>query len=274
MITNPYKILGVPDGASEEECTKAYKRLAKKYHPDLNPDDKAAAEKMAEINAAFDQIKNGTANVNNQYGYSSYRSSQSASGANYYISAEQFIRNNQFTQALNLLNQIEDRTAKWYYLSALANMGLGNKSIALSHIQQACAMEPNNFTYSLVYNKIRNSGNSSYSYQNGPFEDYGSYNDTNGNRYYHTETYTYPNSSGSGGRQNRSCLGRILRFFFIMFILRLVLSTIISFFTPSYPRYNRQNEHPTSSYSQGNDEHENNLHGFFGTESNENSVSS
>lgn len=59
-----------------------------------------------------------------------------------------------------------------------------------------------------------------------------------------------------------------------MFILRLVLSTIISFFTPSYPRYNRQNEHPTSSYSQGNDEHENNLHGFFGTESNENSVSS
>ena len=28
MITNPYKVLGVPDGASEEECTKAYKRLA------------------------------------------------------------------------------------------------------------------------------------------------------------------------------------------------------------------------------------------------------
>ncbi|MGN1124031.1 MAG: DnaJ domain-containing protein, partial [Eubacterium sp.] len=39
MITNPYKVLGVPDGASEEECTRAYKRLAKKYHPDLNPGD-------------------------------------------------------------------------------------------------------------------------------------------------------------------------------------------------------------------------------------------
>ena len=37
MITNPYKVLGVPDGAGEEECTKAYKKLAKKYHPDLNP---------------------------------------------------------------------------------------------------------------------------------------------------------------------------------------------------------------------------------------------
>ena len=49
MITNPYKVLGVPDGASVEECTKAYKKLAKKYHPDLNPNDKEAEEKMSQI---------------------------------------------------------------------------------------------------------------------------------------------------------------------------------------------------------------------------------
>ena len=64
MITNPYKVLGVPDGASEDECTKAYKKLAKKYHPDLNPDNPDAANKMAEINAAYDQIKNGDTSSN------------------------------------------------------------------------------------------------------------------------------------------------------------------------------------------------------------------
>ena len=54
MMMDPYKVLGVAPGASEEEIKKAHRRLAKKYHPDLNPGDKAAAEKMNEINAAYD----------------------------------------------------------------------------------------------------------------------------------------------------------------------------------------------------------------------------
>lgn len=58
--TNPYKILGLNDGASKDEVTKAYRKLAKKYHPDLNPGDEEAAKKMAEVNAAYDAIQNGT----------------------------------------------------------------------------------------------------------------------------------------------------------------------------------------------------------------------
>ena len=58
--TDPYKVLGVSSGASKEEVTKAYRKLAKKYHPDLNPGDEEAAKKMAEVNAAYDSIVNGT----------------------------------------------------------------------------------------------------------------------------------------------------------------------------------------------------------------------
>ncbi len=58
--TDPYKVLGVSSTASKDEVTKAYRKLAKKYHPDLNPGDEAAAKKMSEINAAYDSIMNGT----------------------------------------------------------------------------------------------------------------------------------------------------------------------------------------------------------------------
>lgn len=58
--TDPYKVLGVPSNSSKEEVTKAYRKLAKKYHPDLNPGDDTAAKKMSEVNAAYDSIMNGT----------------------------------------------------------------------------------------------------------------------------------------------------------------------------------------------------------------------
>lgn len=58
MGSDPYQVLGVAPGASEDEIRQAYRRLAKKYHPDLNPGDKSAAQKMNEVNAAYDAIKN------------------------------------------------------------------------------------------------------------------------------------------------------------------------------------------------------------------------
>jgi len=70
---DPYEVLGVSRSSSKEEITSAYRKLAKKYHPDLNPGDETAAKKMAEVNAAYDSIQNGTADsYNAQNPYSSY----------------------------------------------------------------------------------------------------------------------------------------------------------------------------------------------------------
>ncbi len=235
MITNPYNVLGVPEGSSEEVCATAYKKLAKKYHPDLNKDDPDAARKMAEINAAYDQIKNSDqyGGAQNQYGYYRQRKSASAS-PDYLTSAAQFINNRQFTQALNVLGNIEDRNAQWYYLSAVANMGLGRSSIALSHIQQACAMEPDNITYQTVYSKIRNGVRPNGYSPLGTFSDYSDYEEQP------ARGYTF--------YESRGCLSKFLRFILIILLIRFII-TFVSWFFYGLPVgiYRRQSADVTTT---------------------------
>ena len=59
-MNDPYKVLGVPRDATDEEIKKAYRELARKYHPDNyvnNPLSDLVEEKMKEINEAYDTIQ-------------------------------------------------------------------------------------------------------------------------------------------------------------------------------------------------------------------------
>ena len=160
MINDPYSVLGVDRNASDEEITKAYRRLAKKYHPDLNPGNKEAAEKMARINEAYDAIKNGTAQ--SAGGYGGYGGAQSKEAV--YASVARYINAGYYVQALNLLAGISQRDSRWYYYSAVANYMSGNSVTALSHARTALDMDPGNSSYRELYERIQ-SGDAPYSHQ-------------------------------------------------------------------------------------------------------------
>lgn len=196
-MDDPYKILGVSPDASDEEIKKAYRRLAKKYHPDLNPGDAEAAKKMQQINRAYEQIKNpdqassgnhggyGSYTGHGNYsgygnygpfggfgGYGNYSGQSNQTGDPYQRSAYQYIRFGRYREALNALGNCQERNARWYYLSALANDGLGNQITALEHIRRAVSMEPDNMEYLRTLNSIENGG-AAYRNQTGNYQGFG-----------------------------------------------------------------------------------------------------
>lgn len=187
MIEDPYKVLGVSPDASDDEIKQAYRRLAKQYHPDRNPGDQEAARKMQQVNAAYEQIKNpdaykqqpggGYGGYQNYggYGYDPFggawqqytRQSQST-GDQYQQSAYRYIQFGRYQEALNVLQNAPDKNAQWYYLSALANNGLGNQVTALEHIRRAVSMAPDNPLYLRTLEAIENGG-AAYRRQAGNF---------------------------------------------------------------------------------------------------------
>lgn len=200
MIPDPYKVLGVSPSATDEEIAKAYRQMAKRYHPDLNRNDPDAARKMSEINAAYDQIKSG--NTQSSYGgqstyggsyggQSTYGGADSSSGGydpfggfnpfgenspfggfgSYGNTHQQrhadprfdpvkaYLRAGNYEQALNMLAGMTEKSAEWYYCSAIANANIGNQITALNHAKTAVQMEPDNMEYRRILNQIQNGGN-------------------------------------------------------------------------------------------------------------------
>ncbi len=169
-MQDPYRVLGVSPSASEDEIKKAYRALAKKYHPDVNSGASDAEARMKEINEAYSTIiKQRREGVGGGYaGYGGSGGGYGGSGYGYggtgfgsspqLQAARNYIRARHFQEALHVLENIHERNAEWYFLNAAANMGIGNRVAALNYAETAVTMEPNNFEYRQLLNNLQGRG--------------------------------------------------------------------------------------------------------------------
>lgn len=196
-MNNPYDVLGVSESASDDEIKKAYRKLSRKYHPDANinnPNKSQAEEKFKEVQQAYQQIMDirsgkagnygtgygnsgsGSTNPFDDFGFGGFggfnqrqrTASNQTADEKYLTAAYDYIRTGYYEQALNVLMQVETRNARWYFLSAIANLNVGNNIIAEQHAAQAVSMEPDNMEYRALYSQIQQ-GATRYTQRSEPY---------------------------------------------------------------------------------------------------------
>ena len=170
-MNDPYSVLGVAPSASDDEVKKAYRELARKYHPDNyhdNPLADLASEKMKEINEAYDTITKDR-EAGPSYGGSAYQSQgyqqsyqQSYNGGSVsYATIRNLINANQLDQAMNMLNAIQNHDAEWNYLMGSIYWRRGWMDQAGCYFRTAASMEPGNIEYRNAV-QYMNSGGQAY----------------------------------------------------------------------------------------------------------------
>lgn len=161
-MRDPYQVLGVPSTATDEEVKKAYRNLARKYHPDNyhdNPLADLAQERMKEINEAYEEIQTqrkrgasagsyGTSSGYTggaSYGYGGYGGYQSYAGP--YQRVRMAILQNDLNLAEELLNAMQNHDAEWNFLKGVLCQKRGWMDEAKRYYQTAVQMDPDNSEY-------------------------------------------------------------------------------------------------------------------------------
>lgn len=165
-MNDPYQILGVSQNASDEEIKRAYRELARKYHPDNyqnNPLADLAEEKMKEINEAYDILtkSRGAGGYSGSSGYSGggqQYQQKNQEGASTFAQVRNLINQGATDQAEQLLMGTNLRNAEWYFLKGSCAYRRGWLDEALRNYQIAVRMEPNNMEYRQAFNMMQQGG--------------------------------------------------------------------------------------------------------------------
>lgn len=170
MITDPYQVLHVSPDASDDEIKKAYRELARKYHPDNyhgSDLEQMAEEKMKEINEAYAMIQKQRKGGGQSYGgasgayggYGGYGHSAGGASSNpLFQQIRAAINRGDLDTAEQMLNQTDLRTAEWHFLMASVYYRRGWLDEAAREFEMAAAMEPNNMEYQQAYQYMRSGG--------------------------------------------------------------------------------------------------------------------